>query len=143
LLGDILRAQNKRDEALAAYENSLQINPQQEDVLSLVCDLIPPEITNCDRLAVSIMIIIIIVWKCVSEITVFLLMQLWASRAAKSGFLEVAEKFRRCQDATKSASLSDSKLNRVLKNMTSNERVTPVQKSLNGMIIIHSPVIMV
>ena len=42
--GDILRAQNKRDEALTAYEKSLQLNPQQEDVLSLVCDLITPDI---------------------------------------------------------------------------------------------------
>lgn len=53
LLGDILRAQNKRDEALEAYERSLRLNSQQEDVLSLVCDLITPDITNCDRLAVS------------------------------------------------------------------------------------------
>lgn len=56
LLGDILRAQNKRDEALAAYEKSLQLNPKQEDVLSLVCDLITPDITNCDRLAVSLIL---------------------------------------------------------------------------------------
>ena len=52
LLGDVLRAQNKRDEAVAAYEKSLQLNSQQEDVLSLVCDLIPPDISNCERLAV-------------------------------------------------------------------------------------------
>lgn len=52
LLGDILRAQGKRDDALAEYEKSLQLNPVQEDVLSLVSDLITPDITNCDRLAV-------------------------------------------------------------------------------------------
>ena len=55
LLGDVLRAQNKREEALAAYEKSLQLNPQQENVLSAVCDLIPPEPANSSRLEVIIL----------------------------------------------------------------------------------------
>lgn len=45
----------------------------------------------------------------------------------------MADKFRRSQDAAKSASFpSDSKLNRLLKNMASSEKVTPKQKEVNG-----------
>jgi len=99
LLGDILHALNKRDEALNAYQKSLELNPNQEDVLFNVCDLMPPDSADIERL------------------------EHWAERAAKSGFLDVADKFRRNIEAAKAAIFPENKkLNCVLQNIVRHER---------------------
>ena len=130
LLGDILLAMNKRQEALDFYEKSLKLNPVQEEVLlhrelllkfmtclpnvflQTVCELITPEPKNIDRL------------------------EEWASKAAKSGFTDVVDKFRRCIDAANSSSFPDNKkLNSVLQNMSKVDRSPMTDKSfgLNGL----------